>query len=424
MSTPDFDVIVVGAGVAGCCCATLCARAGLSVLLLERAARPGSKNLSGGRLYGYAFEAIFPGFARSAPLERKITREKLSTLNSGGASTLEYQHADAHSWSVLRARLDPWLFAQAEQAGAQCLTGIQIEALHSENGSVRGVIVEGDVLFARAVVIAEGANTLLAEQHRLVEKLPKEGVAVGVKEVLALPRETLENRFALEANEGAAWLFTGGICADLPAGGFLYTNDETLSLGLVFPLSSLRGAPAPLPELLEQFKQHPALRPLLRGAEVMEYGAHLVPECGLKGMPERLAGKGYLLVGDSARFCVNTGFTIRGMDLAALSAQAAAQTLIIALGQDSDADMQPLYQRQLEANSLWSIMSRYQKMPGFLRTPALYQAYPGLLAELQQDIYTVDSAPPQRVATLLWRHALRTGWPRLLKDIFRGGRSL
>jgi len=424
MSTPDFDVIIVGAGVAGCCCATLCARAGLNVLLLERATQPGSKNLSGGRLYGYAFEAIFPDFARSAPLERKITREKLSALSSGGASTLEYQHADACSWSVLRARLDPWLFAQAEQAGAQCLTSVQIDALHVENGAVRGVIIEGDTLFARAVVIAEGANTLLAEQHLLVQRLPEDGVAVGVKEVLALPKETLENRFALEENEGAAWLFTGGICASLPAGGFLYTNDETLSLGLVCPLSSLRGAPAPLPELLEQFKQHPSLRPLLRGAEVMEYGAHLVPECGLKGMPERLAGKGYLLVGDSARFCVNTGFTVRGMDLAALSAQAAARTLIVTLQEDDEADMQPLYRQQLEANSLWSIMSRYQQMPEFLQTPALYQAYPDLLAALQRDIHAVDSGMPKRVAKILWQHSLRAGWPRLLKDIFRGGRSL
>ncbi len=424
MSTPDFDVIVVGAGVAGSCCATLCARAGLKVLLLERATRPGEKNLSGGRLYSYAFEAIFPDFVRSAPLERKITREKLSALTNGGASTLDYHHADAACWSVLRARLDPWLFAQAEQAGAQCLTGVQVESFKIENGAIRGVIVEGEALFAKTVVIAEGANTLLAEQHLLVKKLPENGVAVGVKETLALPKETLENRFALEGNEGAAWLFTGGICADLPAGGFLYTNNETLSLGLVCPLSSLRGAPVPLPELLEQFKRHPSLRPLLRGTEVMEYGAHLIPECGLKGVPERLAGKGYLLVGDSARFCVNTGFTIRGMDLAALSAQAAARTLITALRENDDTDLGPVYRRQLEINSLWSIMSRYQKIPEFLQTPALYQAYPDLLSAIQHEVHSVGCNTPHRLAALLWRHARRTGWSRLVKDIFRGARSL
>ena len=128
----------------------------------------------------------------------------------------------------MRARLDPWLFAQAEQAGAQCLAGVQVDALKIENGAVCGVIVEGDVLLAKTVVIAEGANTLLAEQHLLVNKLPQNGVAVGVKEVLALPKATLENRFALENNEGTAWLCTGGICADLPAGGFLYTNVDAL----------------------------------------------------------------------------------------------------------------------------------------------------------------------------------------------------
>ena len=46
----DFDIIIIGAGIAGTACALRCVRAGLSVLLIERGELPGSKNLSGGRL--------------------------------------------------------------------------------------------------------------------------------------------------------------------------------------------------------------------------------------------------------------------------------------------------------------------------------------------------------------------------------------
>lgn len=424
MATTDFDIIVVGAGIAGSCCAVECARAGLNVLLVERANQPGGKNLSGGRLYTSAFEYLFPDFSRSAPLERCITHEKLSALTADTSTTLSFQYPSATSYSVLRARLDPWLFQQAEQAGAQCLTATQVDSLHVENGVVGGVVIDGEVLSAKAVVIAEGANTLLAEQHKLLNKLPEHGVAVGVKEVLALPKEDLENRFALEGDAGAAWLFTGGICGELPAGGFLYTNLDTLSVGIVCPLSSIRASSAALPDLLENFKHHPTLRPLLRRAELVEYGAHLIPECGLNGLPERLAGPGYLLVGDSARFCINTGFTVRGMDLAALSAKAAAQTLIQALQDNASVDLHQAYRHQLERTSLWAVLERYRKMPDFLQTPGLFQDYPHLLAELQRDIFDPRNAPPPRLSSLLWKHARKAGISRLVKDIFRGGRSL
>lgn len=424
MATTDFDIIVVGAGIAGSCCAAECARAGLNVLLVERASQPGGKNLSGGRLYTAVFDDLFPDFSRSAPLERCITHEKLSALTPDSATTLSFQHPTASSYSVLRARLDPWLFQQAEQAGAQCLAATHVDGLHVENGVVSGVVIDGEALSAKAVVVAEGANTLLAEQHKLLNKLPEHGVAVGVKEVLALPKEDLENRFALEGNEGAAWLFTGGVCGEQPAGGFLYTNNDTLSVGIVCPLSSLRACCAALPDLLENFKQHPTLRPLLRRAELVEYGAHLIPECGLHGLPERLAGPGYLLVGDSARFCINTGFTVRGMDLAALSAKAAAQTLITSLQRDECVDLNQVYRQHLERTTLWGVLERYRKMPDFLQTPGLFQDYPHLLAELQRDIFDPQSSPPPRLGSLLWKHARRAGISRLVKDIFHGGRSL
>ena len=77
MSDEKFDAIIVGAGVAGCTAAYVMAKAGLDVLVIERGDTAGSKNMTGGRLYAHSLEKIIPGFAQSAPVERKITKEDL-----------------------------------------------------------------------------------------------------------------------------------------------------------------------------------------------------------------------------------------------------------------------------------------------------------------------------------------------------------
>lgn len=75
----DCDIIIIGAGIAGTACALRCARAGLSVLLLERAEIPGSKNLSGGRLYTHALAELLPQFHLTAPAARQSKRDTLTT---------------------------------------------------------------------------------------------------------------------------------------------------------------------------------------------------------------------------------------------------------------------------------------------------------------------------------------------------------
>lgn len=78
--------------------ARCCARAGLSVLLLERAEIPGSKNLSGGRLYTHALAELLPQFHLTAPLERRITHESLSLLTPDGATTFSSLQPGGESW--------------------------------------------------------------------------------------------------------------------------------------------------------------------------------------------------------------------------------------------------------------------------------------------------------------------------------------
>lgn len=173
MSDDKFDAIVVGAGVAGSVAALVMARAGLDVLVIERGDSAGCKNMTGGRLYAHTLEAIIPGFAASAPVERKVTREKISFLTEESAVTLDFhreqpdvpQHA---SYTVLRNRLDPWLMEQAEQAGAQFIPGVRVDALVREGNKVTGVQAGDDILEANVVILADGVNSMLGSSLGMV----------------------------------------------------------------------------------------------------------------------------------------------------------------------------------------------------------------------------------------------------------------
>ncbi|MBV7404204.1 FAD-dependent oxidoreductase [Enterobacter sp. ENT03] len=420
--TDDYDIIIIGAGIAGSSCAVLCARAGLSVLLLERGERPGNKNLSGGRLYGYALRELIPDFAEHAPLERHIHREHISLLSYASSTTFSSQLARADSWSVLRARFDPWLADQAQNAGAQLLTQATVQALHLQDGTVCGVVCDGEIITSRFVVLAEGANSMLAQQHGLVPRPAQTSMATGIKEVLTLDRATLEERFQLEENQGVAWLFTGGVCGSRPGGAFLYTNRDTISFGVVCPLSSL-SATQPATTLLSQVKAHPTLRPLLRGCSSVEYGAHLVPEGGLNAMPVQKGGDGWLLIGDALGSCVNTGFTVRGMDLAVLNAQAAARTLIAA-SQKSGSQLFPDYHRQLERSALWAILQRYQSLPALLQRPGWYQRWPDFCRDVSEALWRADHTPTPPLWQLLWQHGRRHGLSHMVADMLRSLRCL
>lgn len=419
----EFDVIIIGAGIAGSTCALLCARAGLSVLLLERGEQPGSKNLSGGRLYGYALADILPDFQRHAPLERTITRENFTLLTADGGTTLGGQNPVSPSWSILRARFDPWLAAQAESTGAQLLCGVTVDSLYRENGRVAGVVCEGEMIRSRVVVLAEGANSLLAEQQGFVPRPELHSMALGIKETLSLEAGRINERFHLEANQGAAWLFSGQVCGTKPAGAFLYTNKQTLSLGVVAPLTSLRNGPGEASALLAKLKNHPSIRPLVREAETLEYGAHLVPEGGLNSMPLQRAGEGWLLVGDTLRTCINTGVTIRGMDMAMLNAKAAAETLITHF-QSPGKPLHQLYDQHLARSALWQQLLRYRHVPALLQRESWYRQWPTFTQAVLQEMTRAEAEANPALWRTLLRQSRRFGPLRLGADMVRSLKCL
>ena len=128
----DFDVIVVGGGVAGAVCAYLLAQQGREVLLCERGAEPGSKNLSGGVFYCRIMEEIFPGFVENAPIERHITRNCLSFLNPTSFVNVDYWDArlaePVNAVTVLRVSVSQPSLAVPLQSPAPALQRTTVHA--------------------------------------------------------------------------------------------------------------------------------------------------------------------------------------------------------------------------------------------------------------------------------------------------------
>lgn len=428
MSEDIFDAIIVGGGLAGATAALVLAREGAQVLVIERGNYAGGKNVTGGRMYAHSLERILPGFAEHAPVERRITREKLAFMTESGAMTVDYQDVapqqpDAVSWSVLRAKFDPWLMEQAEAAGAQCITGIRVDKLVERNGNIVGVEADGDVLEARVVILADGVNSLLAEQAGMTKPVAAENVAVGVKELIALPEGVLQDRFNLQGNEGTACLFAGSPTGGLMGGGFLYTNRNSVSLGLVCGLHHLQEAKQSVPQMLEDFRNHPVIAPLIEGGKLLEYAAHVVPEAGLR-MQTELVGDGVLIAGDAGGMCMNLGFTIRGMDLAISSGEAAAKAVLSAM-EHRDFTRKGLseYRRLLESGPLRD-MRMYQRMPAFLDNPRMFSAYPQMAVGIARQLFTVTGEAPVPMRKQLYHHAKQVGFINLIKDGMKGVTAL
>lgn len=431
MADDVFDAIVIGAGVAGSSAAYRLAKAGLQVVLIERGPFPGSKNLSGGVLYGRILHELIPNFWDTAPVERAITNQVVSFLSADSSINLDFKterfnQPPYNGFTVLRARFDRWLAEQAETAGAMLVPGIKVDGVIKREGRVVGVTADGEEMLAKVVIAADGANSFIAQQAGLREKIPTGHAAVGVKELIGLPREVIEERFHLTGNEGAAYNIVGFATRGVPGGGFLYTNLESISIGLVIHLEELVQRQLKPAEIFEDFLAHPMIAPLIKGGRLLEYGAHLVPEGGLKMMPP-LAADGLLLVGDAAGLGVNNGFVVRGMDLAIGSALAAANTVIKARKEnDFSAARLNSYPRRLERSFVLQDMHTYARAVDFMKNERLFEAYPELLANVLTDIYRQEALPKKNLVPTLLNNlkSSKISLFDLVKDVLAGGRAV
>ncbi len=386
----DFDVIVVGAGMAGCPAAIRLAQAGANVLLLERGPEPGTKNLSGGLLWGNDLARVLPTWAQEMPLERHLVRKRFGFLTP--ERTLAFDFEDV-SWSrppypahsVLRSRTDAWLAKQAEAAGATVVPSVPVERLAWEGTTVRGVVQGGETMRAPVTIVADGANSrlTLGTPIRPEPRLGETATELGIKEVYRLDAARLEERFQLRAGEGHAEEWVLGLYPPgVMAGGFLYTNQDTISLGVVVNLASLFGGQAYAHELVERFKAHPTVQRAIAGAELVEYGAKLI-STGWASRPAGFHGDGWMVAGDAAGFVFSNGIVIQGMNYAVRSGLEAAETALAARAAGgSGAQRLAEYDRRLESTGILGDFRDFAGLDRVKWNPRIYTFYPKFATEL------------------------------------------
>jgi len=402
MTDEKFDAIVIGAGMAGNAAAYTMASRGLKVLQLERGEYPGSKNVQGAIMYASMLEKIIPDFREDAPLERHIIEQRFWMMDDRGHTGMQYRSDDFNEdkpnrYTIVRAQFDKWFSRKCREVGVTLLTETTVtDLLVDTTGKVLGVKTDrkGGAIQADVVVIAEGVNGLLGTRAGLRTPPKPETVALAVKEMHFLPQEVIEARFNLRGDEGCVIEAAGTISKGMTGLAFLYTNRESVSVGIGCLVSDFAQAMESPYALLEDFKRHPSIRPLLEGSEVKEYAAHLIPEGGYRAIPE-LCGDGWVMVGDAAQ--LNNAIHREGSNLAMTSGRLAGEAIhrLKAGRQPPTKENLKLYKELLDDSFVMKDLKKYKDMPALLHTNSanFFMAYPQLISQAAQNFLRVDGTP-------------------------------
>lgn len=428
-----YQAIVIGAGPAGSSAALTMALAGLDVALVERGAFPGEKNMFGGILHRMtSIEEYLPDFWSRAPLERHISK-KGTTFMTGESSfnvqheTVNFDRTPYNGYTVFRPRFDRWLAEEAVKAGATLINRSTVDDLIYKDGRIAGVSILGrsGQLNAPVVIAADGVLSFTAQKAGLRRPtFNADQMAVGVKALIDMPRDIINDRFGLVRDQGFANEFVG-CTGGVRGGGFLYTNYDSLSIGLVFHLGSLRTSGKTPYDLLNDFMEQPQMAKLLRGGRLQEYSAHVIPEGGYNMVPE-LVGDGILVVGDAAALCNATGVNLEGINLASHSGILAGRTVIEA-HERKDFTKKTLkrYKGRLDLSWIMKDLKSFRNAPKMLHIDRIYNEYPDLVCSMMEHLYRINGTPKISIPKLVLREVMeKVGLKNAISDTLTAWRAL
>ena len=436
-----FDCIIVGGGIAGLSAAMTLAKADARFLLIERGEFCGAKNVSGGVLWGRDLARLVPGYwDEEGGFERFVSHRRLTFMDEQSAFSVDFKsdHFSDTPYTgvtVLRAVFDAWLAGKVQEAidasahpdESFLATDILVEEVIQEDGRVTGIRAGEEIFHADCVIIAEGVNNLLTRQVGLEkEYVPGDHVAVGVKEVLKMDEARLADRFQLSGRSGLTNEFVGSCSDGVEGGGFLYTNRDSISLGLVLGMNDLRDKEKTPYDILNGFKAHPVIADMIRDAETVEYSAHVVSTGDIKGMPSEIFADGVMIAGEAAHLLLNAGKAIQGMDYAMRSGILAAETAVEAKKKsDFSSAMLGNYRKALENSYVLQDMRSFQDAVHMLHRQEMFSTVPNLICDFGRQFFTVDSQPTPKASAMMRaaikRHA--SYWD-LVKLGLKGARAL
>lgn len=415
------DVIVVGAGPAGISCAVTIARGGKKVVLIERGSFAGSKNMFGGAIYTKAVKEIFPDFETSAPLERHNIEHKFAILGESDSTTISYKNNIGGSYTVVRGKFDRWMAEQAKNEGVYLVENTVVRELLEDNCKVIGVKTELEDYYADVVILADGVNSLLAKQIGLRCDIEPKDVALSVKEVLKLNKDIINSRFNLEDTQGCITEIFGGPMLGMLGLGFMYTNKETLTIGLGITLSELVERGLRPYDMLEKLKAHPSIAPLIKDATLEEYSAHLIPEGGYKKIPQ-LTADGVMIAGDAGMLVNNLHW--EGTNLAMISGKLAGETALEAFKvNDFSKNTLKRYEEKLSNSFVMKDMKTYKDLMDIAhkKSDSFMDYYLRTVNSFFEMFTTVDSVPKkEKYWNFIKKFLKDRGIKGLLSDAWNG----
>ena len=288
--TTKRDVIVVGAGAAGLTAALHLSNQNLKVSVLDGAVHPGAENWSGCVFFGENLaheEVLGSDWISETAIERKLVSRGIYMTNGVDAGGISFKDPETfkNCATVLRPVFDHDLSEIARSKGIEILSRTTVLGLLREDGKIVGVATEKGPLYSDLVFLAEGdaAHLVSKEGYSNLPSGDKGHYLQGIKEVIHLKPEEIEKRFDVKPGEGAAYEMLirnariGGKTVQLNMGAFIYTNRESLSIGLVLPLDNLaEHFKGDHNNLMEWFKSLPIMKMWTKGGKRTAYGAKII----------------------------------------------------------------------------------------------------------------------------------------------------
>ncbi len=392
----NIDVIVVGAGPSGVACAICVAKKGNRVLVVEKSSEYGVKNMFGGAIYLESVKELLPDSYENLPVERFLTKHNYVIFNEENSLNVSYtNNENKTSATITRHDFDTFLVNEAKKLGVYFAPNTLVVDVIKKDNRVVGIKTENEEIYSKIVVIAEGFNTILSEKIGLKKKIEPKSAILGVKEVIKLPTKTIEGKFNLKNKEGALFEFFGGLHKEnenIPLGmGFLYTNKNSVSIGVGISMESLKQEKIKPYEYLNRLKDNEFVKSLIEGGEVVEYSAHSIPEGGYNELP-KLFDNGVILVGDAANLVDSIHF--EGTNLAIKSGILAGETCNLAISKkDYSKKTLKNYKKELFNSFVIQDLKTYKDIFKTLlnRKKSIFSYYPKKIDEFFEMWITADN---------------------------------